>query len=161
MWGTIIGLLLVGAALLIVETFVPGMVIGLFGVAALMAAAFLAYVNYGSVAASLVLLVLLIGGTTLLAWWLRYVPRSFFARRLSLHASVPDGPDATALDVLLHAQGKALTSLRPSGVADFSGRRTNVVTQGEMLERGQPVEVIAVEGRRVVVRQVPRYDGAD
>ncbi len=160
MWGIIIGLLITGAALIVVETFVPGIVVGLCGAVALIAAGILAYVTYGAGAASIVLLVILIGGTAFLIWWVRYVPRSFLARRWSLHASVPDGPDATSLDTLLHARGSALTSLRPTGVADFAGRRTDVVTQGELLEPGQAVEVIAVEGRRVIVRQVPQYDTA-
>lgn len=160
MWGIIIGLLIIGAALIVLETFVPGMVVGLLGAAALVTAAILAYVQYGSAAASVVLLLLIVGGAALLAWWLRYAPRSFLARKWSLHASVPDGPDPTALNDLLHASGQTVTALRPAGVADFAGRRTDVVTRGEMVGPGQAVEVIAVEGRRVVVRQPPRYDGA-
>ncbi|RYG21369.1 MAG: hypothetical protein EON93_25985 [Burkholderiales bacterium] len=109
----------------------------------------------------MVLLIILIGGIALLAWWLRYAPRSFLARKWSLHESVPDGPDPTSLDNLLHAQGAAVTALRPSGVAEIAGLRTDVITRGEMVDAGQDLEVIAVEGRRVVVRQRPRYDGAD
>ncbi|MGV3533744.1 MAG: NfeD family protein, partial [Chthoniobacteraceae bacterium] len=120
-----------------------------------------AFLHYGSPGASVVLLVVLIGGTALLVWWLRYAPRSFLARKWSLHESVPNGPDPTSLNDLLHSHGETITSLRPSGVANVAGRRTDVVTRGEMIDAGQAIEVIEVEGRRVVVRPLPRYDGAD
>lgn len=161
MWVLIVGLLIVGATLLIIEAFVPGMIVGICGLIALVAAGILAFLHYGSPGASLVLLTILVGGTVLLIWWLRYAPRSFVARKWSLHDSVPNGPDPTSLDGLLNTQGEAITSLRPSGVANLAGRRTDVVTRGEMIDQGQPVEVVSVEGRRVVVRQLPRYDGAD
>ena len=161
MWVVIVGLLLVGAALLIIEAFVPGMIVGICGLIALVAAGILAFLHYGSPGASLVLLTILVGGVALLIWWLRYAPRSFVARKWSLHDSVPNGPDATSLDDLLTSQGEAITSLRPSGVANLAGRRTDVVTRGEMIDAGKHVEVIAVEGRRVVVRQLSHFDGAD
>ena len=161
MWVVIVGLLIVGGALLVVEAFVPGMIVGICGAAALVAAGVLAFIHYGSPGASVVLLTVLIGGIALLIWWLRYAPRSFLARKWSLHESVPNGPDPTSLNDLLHAHGETVTSLRPSGVANVSGRRTDVVTRGEMIDAGQAIEVIEVEGRRVVVRRLPRYDGAD
>ncbi|MCL6610145.1 MAG: hypothetical protein K6T66_01245 [Peptococcaceae bacterium] len=52
--------------------------------------------------------------------------------------------------------GTALTPLRPSGAAEVSGRRLDVVTGGEYIPAGTPVEVINVEGTRVVVRAVDK-----
>jgi len=52
----------------------------------------------------------------------------------------------------VHQTGTALTILRPSGTAEINGRRVDVVTEGDWLEVGAPVTVIAVEGLRVVVR---------
>ncbi len=48
--------------------------------------------------------------------------------------------------------GTALTPLRPSGTAEVSGERLDVVTEGEYIAAGTAVEVIRVEGGRVIVR---------
>jgi len=59
----------------------------------------------------------------------------------------------TSLTAYVGKRGKALTILRPSGTADIEGRRLDVVTSGEFIEAGRGVEVILVEGTRVVVRE--------
>lgn len=61
--------------------------------------------------------------------------------------------------------GTALTTLRPSGMADFDGARLDVVTEGEFLKQGTPIEVFLVQGSRVVVRPIaddfPASDASD
>jgi membrane-bound serine protease (ClpP class) len=54
--------------------------------------------------------------------------------------------------LLLGKQGMTHTTLRPSGIAMIEGRRVDVVTEGVVLDAGVPVEVVKVEGNRVVVR---------
>jgi membrane-bound serine protease (ClpP class) len=44
--------------------------------------------------------------------------------------------------------------LRPSGNAAIGDRRVDVVTEGTMIDKGTPIRVVAVEGSRVVVREV-------
>ena len=63
----------------------------------------------------------------------------------------PAPPDAERS--LLGATGTALSDLRPSGIADIDGERVDVVTAGEYLRRGEPVEVIRDEHYRRVVRR--------
>jgi membrane-bound serine protease (ClpP class) len=48
--------------------------------------------------------------------------------------------------------GVAESDLRPVGVARFGDERIDVVTEGEYVPRGQPLEVVHVEGARIVVR---------
>lgn len=52
---------------------------------------------------------------------------------------------------LKDATGVALTDLRPSGVGLFDGRRTDVVTGGEYLNRDTPLVVVRAEQFRSVV----------
>ena len=51
---------------------------------------------------------------------------------------------------LVGRRGEAVTPLRPSGIALIDGRRVDVVAEGEFIERGRRVEVVKVEGNRVV-----------
>lgn len=53
----------------------------------------------------------------------------------------------------LGRQGTAVTDLRPSGTALIDGRRVDVVTRGDYIEKGSAVKVTAVEGSRIVVRK--------
>jgi len=53
------------------------------------------------------------------------------------------------------AIGVALTDLHPSGVADFEGHRVDVITEGDYLSAGEPVQVLHAERYRRVVRRPP------
>ena len=55
---------------------------------------------------------------------------------------------------LLGARGTASSDLRPSGIADFDGRRFDVQTQGGFISSGAEIEVIDVDGTRLLVKQV-------
>ncbi len=53
----------------------------------------------------------------------------------------------------LGKNGLAATVLRPAGSALINGEKVDVVTEGEFIESGTPVEVVRIEGVRVVVRR--------
>jgi len=55
---------------------------------------------------------------------------------------------------LVGAEGVAQTTLRPSGMAEIDGKRLDVVAESDMIERGSAIQVIAVEGSRIIVRKV-------
>ncbi|MBW3604479.1 MAG: hypothetical protein KY460_06100 [Actinobacteria bacterium] len=51
-------------------------------------------------------------------------------------------------------RGVAVSSLRPSGVAEIDGERVDVVTAGGYIQAGHPIEVVRDDGYRRVVEQV-------
>lgn len=55
---------------------------------------------------------------------------------------------------LVGKSGKTLTPLRPAGAALINGQRVDIVTQGEFVDAETEIEVILVEGNRVVVRSL-------
>ena len=56
------------------------------------------------------------------------------------------------LAALAGQAGRSLSPLRPAGVALVDDQRVDVITSGEFIEPETEVEVIAVEGSRVVVQ---------
>lgn len=50
--------------------------------------------------------------------------------------------------------GTAVTDLHPAGTALIEGKRVDVVSRGEYIEKNSALEVIAVKGNQVVVRQI-------
>lgn len=150
--ATIIVLLLVGAALLLLETVLPGMIAGSIGLGCLVVAIVLGYVEHDARTGNLVLAVVLLGSILGTAGWIRYFPESRLARVFISRRTVGN-VDAEKPE-LLHQTGTALTVLRPSGTALINGKRVDVVTEGALIERGTPIKVVAIEGLRVVVRTV-------
>lgn len=51
--------------------------------------------------------------------------------------------------------GSAKSNLRPAGIAEIDGKRVDVVSEGSFIPRETLVEVIEVDGDRVVVRATP------
>ena len=153
MWPAISGLLALGALLLLIEVFIPGMIVGICGVLSLIAAVVLCYVHHGAEAGNWLLLAVLVAGAFFFGWWLRYVPRSWFARRWTLTAAIEGKMEDAGGGTLLDATGEAITTLRPAGAALIGARRVDVVAAGEQIDAGERVRVIRVEGARVVVRR--------
>ncbi len=55
---------------------------------------------------------------------------------------------------LINKEGKAVTQLRPAGIALIDEKRVDVVTNGEFLEAGTPIFVKDIQGRRIIVEQI-------
>ena len=72
----------------------------------------------------------------------------------------PPGPDTTfdsqpslqSLQNLLGRHGIATSHLRPSGVAEFDGKRIDCISEGMMVAPGTSVRCIRVAGGKVFVR---------
>jgi membrane-bound serine protease (ClpP class) len=105
----------------------------------------------------------------------RFLPRSRLGRALILEDTIGGGRDDGAGaghdtrgrghggdgdggggDVQIGGRGVAETALRPTGKARIAGRRVDVVSSGDFVEPGTAVEVVAVDGARVVVRPHPQ-----
>jgi len=72
-------------------------------------------------------------------------------KTLSREEGVSSQPQV--LDSYLNAEGIAATDLRPAGVAVISGKRVDVVTRGEYLDKDTRIRVTAVTGNQIIVRE--------
>jgi membrane-bound serine protease (ClpP class) len=159
-------ILLVGLGLLLlaVELFVtPGFgVIGVLGIGALIAGLTLSLIGAGATGAIVIGAVARVAVSLLVALMasivlLRFLPKLPFGRQLILetglaadtgYASAPESDRQW-----LGKQGTAVSPLRPAGIADIDGKRVDVVSQGEWIDAGAPIDVIRVDGNRIVVRR--------
>ncbi len=66
-----------------------------------------------------------------------------------------DGVSSQAPDMegYLGMTGRAISDLRPSGVALLNGKRADVVTRGEYIEKGTLIVVEKVTGNQIVVKK--------
>jgi membrane-bound serine protease (ClpP class) len=157
-------LVALGIVLLALELFViPGFgITGILGILALLGGLALSLVGAGATP-SLVLfalgrvsLSLLIAIGVSLAL-LRFLPRLPYGRRLVLDtglAALAGYASAPETDLKwIGKRGTAVTPLRPAGIADLERERVDVVSQGEYIEADAPIEVVRVDGNRIVVRR--------
>lgn len=151
-------LFVAGVGLLIAELFVPSFgILGIAGFVSLGAGIVLAAYDYRDAMAALgiALLGCVLVLIVVFVWfrrrgvWNRFVLRDEFKTEAG-YVSAP------VRRQLVGKRGEALTPLRPSGTALIEGERVDVVTSGEFIPAGEAIEVIQVEGVRVVVRKAEK-----
>jgi len=148
----IIFLLVIGLLMVCVEIFIPGGIVGTLGGFCLLGSIVMAFTERGTTFglywAAGVIVVTLLG----LYLSIKVLPRSPAGKRLLLGSSEA-GFSATekGLEKWVGKRGQAVTTLRPAGMVEIEGKRVDVVTGGEYIEKGTPVRVIRVDGNRVVV----------
>jgi membrane-bound serine protease (ClpP class) len=92
----------------------------------------------------------------------RFLPQIPFANRMVLTPPaddpnanpIADLPGAAAAAALLGAIGTTATQLRPAGMAQFGEQYVDVITEGGFINSGVRVQVVEVEGTRIVVKEV-------
>jgi membrane-bound ClpP family serine protease len=104
----------------------------------------------------------LIGAVLLAILLASYLPNIPYLNRLILKPKTePEGPGGEASEAvrpetaaLLGAIGVAATPLRPAGKVKFGDEYIDVVAEGAYVEPGTRVQVVEIEGNRVVVKEV-------
>ncbi len=145
-------LLVIGLFLIGVEIFVPGGIVGILGGLALFGAVVAGFAAFpgpgGFIAAACI--IMLVG--VALVVWIKYFPDTRFGQKMMMSQHLASAKSADAkLAELVGKKGKSVSELRPAGFATIDGRRIDVVTRGEMISKNEEVEVIKVEGSRVIV----------
>lgn len=89
---------------------------------------------------------------------MRYLPKTSIYRRFVLQTSLPEGPSFPAQEnefagIAAGDIGVADSILRPSGRGIFHGTPRDVISQGEFIEKGTTIRVVAVEGSRIIVER--------
>lgn len=154
--GLVVALFVLGTFLLILEIFVPGGILGLLGIIALITGIMLTVDTLAQGVFFISLLLITLAGLFALSF--RMSQTRLMWERLALKTCQTQKEGYVApkqsFAIFLDKQGIALCQLRPSGTADFNGERLDVVTEGAFVASGARIKVIAVEGTRIIVRQV-------
>lgn len=88
---------------------------------------------------------------------MRYLHRIPGARRMILSPPAPvSARSADASEPFVGAIGRAVSDLRPSGKANFDGRLTDVVTDGEYIAAGTAIAVTGKAQQQLKVRALER-----
>ncbi|WP_176717357.1 NfeD family protein [Vulcanibacillus modesticaldus] len=148
-------LFVIGFILMVIELFVPGFgIFGVIGVILLGSGIVLAAENssYGFIGLTIALFV-----NTILA----FILFKYFSYRGIWNHFILKEEQNKAMGYVSHdkdvnligKKGKTVSKLRPAGIAIIEGIRYDVVSEGNFINMGQDIEVIRVDGTKIVVRE--------
>ncbi len=156
-------LLVVGILLLVLEMFTPGLgAAGGLGVLALLGAVILQIGNPVGMLFMIALVLFIVAVALIVVMYIGnkgFFDKSKLVLKDSINAESTSLADDRAKS-LLGKIGLAETALRPAGKVALSGAFVDVTTGGEFLKKGTSVEIIAVEGLRILVRE-KSFDGTE
>lgn len=157
---------IVGIILIAVEIFIiPGFGLpGISGIILVFASIFLSllggdpFINFETISLAIIqLTIALIAAIVLVFLLAKFLPKtSAFSKLILSEAEKAEQgfvsyPSETSL---IGKTGKALTVLRPAGIAEIEGKKYDVIADNEYIEPGKVIKVIRVEGIKVVVSEI-------
>ncbi len=159
-------LFIVGVVALILEIFViPGFgVFGIIGIVSIIASLFLGlmpstdFLTPEAVQLAIWELTGALVATIIFSYFLlKILPKSKMFNKLILKDHIAAASGYTVKEnvrKLFGKEGRAISDLRPAGIGEFDGNRIDVVTEGDYIENGEKIIVIAEEGSKVVVKKI-------
>lgn len=150
--GLTVFLLITGMIALAVEVLIiPGFgFAGILGGLTLATGIVYAWMQFGPLWGGLAILCTILGATGLVVFAFK---SKTFRKRLVLETQLQQGGGTESQDLLAFKgkQGITTTNLRPAGMAEIDNQRIDVVSEGGYIERGTIIEVVEIDGPRVIV----------
>lgn len=148
-------LLIAGFVLVGIEMVLPGFSVpGISGIACLIIGVFLLADSAVEAAFFTVAILALLGILMAVILWLLSKGKLKTPIILEEEQKKADGYlSSSDLNYLLGKQGVASTDLRPSGVAAFDEVSFDVISEGPYISAGTPIEIMKVEGSKLVVKE--------
>lgn len=148
-------LLVAGVVLIGLELVVPGGILGAVGLVSMMAGFYYflgggwdAFVIVGGTVAVLAVICALL-------FWL--VPSSLSWNPFVLREKQKNSEGYTGAgdySAYLGKKGKVIAPLRPAGTAVIDGERVDVVSFGDYINKDAEIEVVKIEGSKLLVKQI-------
>ncbi len=150
----IVTLIIIGIILLVIELIIiPGFgVAGILGLASIGGGIYLAFSQFGQTTGLIVL-----GGVILLTGLVTWLTlRSKTWKQISLKESIKSRSNADPSESGISAGTKGVTISRiaPMGKARLNNKDFEVSSRKGIIEQGKDVEVVEVEGIKIIVKQI-------
>ena len=155
-WSAIL-LFIAGVLLIIIEAFIPGFgVPGICGILSFIASIILMAPSVQIGVQSI--LIAVIGSIVIIAFALKYLGKSKYWARISLSQSLgtEEGYISQKEDysAYIGRKGRTLTPLRPAGIVALDdGKKLDVVSDGEFIEKGVAIVITAADGPKILAEK--------
>ena len=148
--GLIVSLIVLGLVLLFAEILlIPGIgIAGVLGVISMAGSCYFAFDDYGMTTGLVVLAIILLILILMMAW----VLRAKTWKRMSLNTNIDSKAVVLDVPVTVGDKGVTMTRIAPMGNARFGDKAIEVTSFEGIINSGTMVEVVSVDGMKVVVR---------
>lgn len=148
-------LLIIGIILIILEFFIPGGIVGLIGVGAIIGSLFLSGYDLGHMSMSIAIAFIVAVVGAVILFKTIGLEKGIFRHVILRDRTTTDLGYVSSENrpELIGKKGIAVTPLRPSGTAVFDDERLDVVSEGNFIDIDQKVTIVKIEGVRIVVRE--------
>jgi len=152
-WFIVLALVVVGLGLILVEViFVPGSTfVGISGIIAALIGIYLSFTYFGPNVGWWVLLITSLLFVVLLYYGFQGKTWDRFSLKSSIKSKFNEG---LTIGLQVAQRGKALSSLRPVGKAEFDNRTFEVRSNGDYIDSGTDVEIIKIDGNIIYVQPI-------
>ncbi len=152
-WITVIGLILFGIGLLIIEViFIPGTTI--VGIAGFICSGFGVYLGYDYFGSATGTTILIVSSGFLLVVMI-YAFKSRAWERFSLKdENTGRFNDDFKVTLSVGDQGLTISSLKPSGKALFNEKELEVRSNGGFINENQQIKIIRIEPNKIIVEPI-------
>ncbi|MBA2117239.1 NfeD family protein [Bremerella alba] len=155
-------LLLSGLAFIVLEVFLPsGGILGFVAAVLLVGSVIYAYLKCDIAVGTAFLAATVITVPVMIGIAIRVWPHTPMGRMILLDSASEEFADSlenSGHTELVGRRGIARSNLLPSGVAEIDGNRWDVIIVGPAADRGDLIEVVEVEGNRVLVTRIDETD---
>ncbi|NLJ79343.1 MAG: nodulation protein NfeD, partial [Tissierellia bacterium] len=154
---TSLAIFITGLILLVVEAIVPGF--GLPGISGIVLVVLGTVLAMGSLVSALMSVSIAIIITAIITILLikhgKRIPHLDNIVLNARHIQEEEKQEiVSGYDEYLNSEGISISELRPSGKIEIDGRRLDAISEGAFIPRGSDIEVIRVEGNKIIVRRI-------
>jgi membrane-bound ClpP family serine protease len=152
--STIVILFAAGMLLLSAEIFIPGGILGCFGVISIIAACIKAYHTYSTTGAALTFFIGLILFFFILYLEFKILPKTKYGKKFFLKESVT-GQSNTFIgnDSLIGKTAKAITQLHPTGIVEIESKKYEAYLPNGIANKGEHVSIIGRNAFHLIVKK--------
>ena len=154
--GWVVTVAVLGVVCIFAEVFLPGGVLGVVG-GLLIGVSFVGAYYVWHFTAPFILFVLgfVIAGVAAYIVAIKVMPKTAVGKLIFLR-DTQKGYDVSVSgdQEMIGKEGIAISFLRPTGVAEIDGKRVNVVTEGEFIEKNARIRVCELKDNHLVVRKI-------
>jgi membrane-bound ClpP family serine protease len=153
MWIIIAALLVIGLLLIIAElVFIPGTtVVGFLGFVIAGVAVVISYKHFGDTIGLYILLGASVTTLLTLVYSFRSNSWSKFSLKTAINSKVNEG---LLTSLVIGEEGKATSTLRPIGKAEFQNKQFEVKTTGDYLEAGTRIRIAKIQSNQITVEPI-------
>lgn len=151
----VIGLMVLGIGLVMLEIFIPGGVVGVVGGLCMLGAIGVAFNDFGMEGAIIAFGVSLVALILCLWFEFKVLPKTAAGKRFFLQDQVSGKSQADVAEgSVVGREASAATALAPSGYVLLDGRKLEATSRSGFIEKGDSVRIESIDQFKITVSKI-------